>query len=173
MPKSKTQPKQEPKRIPTPWLVAAVVVAVALGVGLYGVRDGWFASADEEYGPNFPEQAAPQRGVIDRVVVHQRREVDQLDHRREGQRVLRLLAAHAAREEEERRPEELAAHEEQVLVDLLDVREVGEHDAADLVAHTIEHVAHRSLDGGKLGRQTPERSSQGDLDVSAARGAAR
>ena len=54
MPKSKQQSKQEPARPVSPWLVAAVVAAVLLGVGLYGVRDGWFTSAADEFVAEFP-----------------------------------------------------------------------------------------------------------------------
>jgi hypothetical protein len=54
MPKSKQQPKQEPRRPVSPWLVAAVVAAVLLGVGLYGVRAGWFESAEDEFAYEFP-----------------------------------------------------------------------------------------------------------------------
>jgi hypothetical protein len=54
MPKSKEQPKQEQRRPIPPWLVAAVVAAVLLGVGLYGVRAGWFESEEDEFAYEFP-----------------------------------------------------------------------------------------------------------------------
>ena len=70
MPKRKKQPEPSPRRTAPPWLVAAVVAAVLLGVGLYGVRAGWFESDEEELaGPNFPARTggdAPRHPIVNR-----------------------------------------------------------------------------------------------------------
>ena len=75
MPKSKQQPKQEATRSVSPWLVAAIVAVVLLGVGLYGVRAGWFESNEEaasEWPPKGrdlpPRQTATHEDAVARAM---------------------------------------------------------------------------------------------------------
>ena len=95
--------------------------------------------------------------MIDGVVVHEGREMDEFDDGCQRQRVGMVSIGHAARQEQQRRTEELAPHEEQVLVDFLDVIEVRDDDATNLVADAFEWAAYRLLNGRKLGRNAPHR----------------
>ena len=52
--------------------------------------------------------ASPDR-VVDRIIVDQRRHVDQLHHRRKANRVLGGLVPDPVRQQEDRRPKELPA----------------------------------------------------------------
>ena len=96
--------------------------------------------------------------MVDGVVVHQRRQVDELDDGREGQSVLVLLPVGSAREQKEGRTEELPAHEEEVLVDLFDLVEVG--GRTDLRVGCVEQRCHR------LAKEGVEPTSAGGEAVS-------
>ena len=62
-----------------------------------------------------------------------------------GQGVIVVPTGDRTREEQQRGAEQLPAHEEEMLVDLLDVVEVRDHDPPDLVPYAIERRAHRRL----------------------------
>ncbi len=98
--------------------------------------------------------------MVHRVVVHQRGQVDQLDHRGEGRGPRVGVAGGLVGQQQERGPEQLALHLEEVRVDLGDQPEVGLDDAAELVLHPLEPGAQRPLevgqrDGRSLGAHLP------------------
>jgi hypothetical protein len=68
--------------------------------------------------------------MIDRVVVHQGREVDQLHHRGHVHRARVLAPGRVVHQEDDGGPEELALHLQQVRVDVADEREIGGDEPA-------------------------------------------
>ena len=91
-------------------------------------------------------------GVIDRVIVDERREMHKLDDRGEGERIGMRASAHLAHEKEERRSEELAANGKEVVVHLRVEIEVGEDDPTDLAGNALEPFPHRLLQLGERRR---------------------
>ena len=76
--------------------------------------------------------------MIDRVVMYERGEMHEFDDGRERQRVVVITLRDPTRQQEQGRPKELPAHEEEMLVHLLDVIEVRHDDAPDLVTYTVQ-----------------------------------
>ena len=85
--------------------------------------------------------AAAQRGVVDDVVVDQRRRVDELDHRGVGDLLLALVPQEARGEQQQGRPHPLAAALGDVVARLVDERHVR-----------VEVMAEDGLGGHELGR---------------------
>ncbi len=79
--------------------------------------------------------AAPQVGLVDDVVVQQRRRVDHFDHGRQNVVILPAIAGRARSEEQQGRAQPLAAARDDVLGDLADEDDLGgkglAHDAVD------------------------------------------
>jgi hypothetical protein len=73
--------------------------------------------------------SATHHRVVDRVVVDQRGQVDELSNRREGGRALLGGPIHIAGEEQERRANHLALCEQQMRVDVRDEWIVGGDNA--------------------------------------------
>ena len=91
---------------------------------------------------------AAQRRVVHRIVMDQRRQVDELDDSGEGHRA-RVRGARPRRlraEQQQRRPEQLPFHAQEVFVDFGDDREVRRDEAPQLVHHPIELPGHGPLD---------------------------
>ena len=80
--------------------------------------------------------------MVHRVVVHQRGQVDQLDHRRQGDGARVAAAGGLVGQQQQGGPEHLALHLEQVRVDLGDQPEVGLDDPAELLLYPLEPGAH-------------------------------
>ena len=76
--------------------------------------------------------AASHHRVVDGVVVHQRREVNQLGDRGERRRARLRRPIDVAREEQQCRTNHLALRQQQVRVDVRDERIVGGDDAPHL-----------------------------------------
>ena len=70
-------------------------------------------------------RAAPQRGVVDDVVVDQARGVDQLDDGGVGDLLLAVVAEHPRHQQQERRAHPLAAASRDVVAGAVDERHVG------------------------------------------------
>ena len=88
---------------------------------------------------------ATQRRVIDGVVVDERREVNQLQGRGEGDGLVFGLFSNLAREQEKSRAEQLAAHGEQVRAHLADERHIAGNDALHRLRYIVELIADRKL----------------------------
>jgi len=108
---------------------------------------------------------APQGRVVDRVVVHQRGQVDQLDRGGQRHRAGVPPAGRLVAEQQDRGPEELALGAQQVGADLGDAREVGGDDAVQLVGHARQlgldgalDVAQRGGGGGAHARSATSRA---------------
>lgn len=110
--------------------------------------------------------------MVDRVVVNERRQMHQLDHGGQRQRVVAGLTVDRIGEEHECRPEQLPLHEEEVLVDVLDHVEVGQHDPADLLADPVELLLHRLLNGRKSRHHGAAGGAHGRLRINAGHGGA-
>ena len=96
--------------------------------------------------------AAPHVGVVDDVVVHERRRVDELDDRRKERRVLACIPAHPGGHQQDRRTNALAAALLDVVADGRNQRhlrfEMPHEFALDLfqvVTNRLEHL--RKNDG--------------------------
>jgi len=76
--------------------------------------------------------------VIHRVIVNERREVDQLHHRSQGKRLFLGLSTNPAGQQEQRRPEQFPLKKKEMLVDLFDHGEVGHHNAAQLFSNPTQ-----------------------------------
>ena len=74
--------------------------------------------------------AAPQAGLVDDVVVQQRRRVDELDHRRQLEALASREAERAGEQQHEQRPHPLAAGADDVVRDLVDQRDLRRRAAA-------------------------------------------
>ena len=98
--------------------------------------------------------------MVHGVVVDEGRQVDELDDGSQRERVLSLAAPHRVGQQKERRAEELALHEQEVLVHVLDHLEVRHDDPPDLSCHPVQHVAHGCLDGGELRGRPPGGAAQ-------------
>ena len=89
---------------------------------------------------------------VDDVVVHERRGVNELDHRREQRRVLARVAAHARRHQQHRRANALAAALLDVMADRRDQRdlrlEVTHEFAFDLLEVLANRLEHLRENGG-------------------------
>ena len=95
--------------------------------------DGWHAPA--------------QHRVIDRIVVHQRGEVDQLDHgsQAHGERAAIGGSGGLVHQQQHGRAEHLPSHLQQVGVDLCDQAEVRVDQLTDPLAHRREAGAQTAL----------------------------
>jgi hypothetical protein len=101
--------------------------------------------------------SAAQRRMIDGVVVHQRREMHQLDDRGVRRRPRLRLSFDFARQQRQRRPEHLSAHAQEMVVDFADEAQLGGDDAADFVGDALEGVVHGRLDVAQRGRRGARR----------------
>jgi hypothetical protein len=90
--------------------------------------------------------------MVNSVIVDERREMHQLDHRRKRKRVVMVSPRDTTRQQQKRRPEQLPTHEQKVLVHFLDMIKVGQDDPADLIPHSLQWLTYRGLDGGQLRR---------------------
>ncbi len=96
---------------------------------------------------------APQHRMVHRVVVHQRGDVDQLDHRGQRHRPVLVPPGGLVGQQHQRRAEELPAGLQEVGVHLRDEPEVGLDDAPDLVRHPGEALGNRRLEVGQRHRR--------------------
>jgi len=112
--------------------------------------------------------ATAKRRMIDRIIVHECREVDQLESGRECDRLLFRSSFHFARQQQQRRPEQLAAHRKQVRADLAYEGELARDDRSHRARHIIELVA-----DGELNRLERRRWSQCDVHASVVVGSGR
>ena len=76
--------------------------------------------------------------MIDRIVVDQGGQVDQLDHGREGDYAPVAASGGLMAQEQQRRPEQLALLPEDVIARSGDDREVGGHDPAQLFSNAVQ-----------------------------------
>ena len=96
--------------------------------------------------------------MIHGVVVNERRNVHELHHGGQRHGVRGGLVPHVAGQQQERWPKELAGHIEEIVIDLLDHREIRNRDPAQLFEHEFEPVSYRRLYPGKpLGRSPGSR----------------
>ena len=100
--------------------------------------------------------AAPLRGLVDDVVVQQRRRVDHLDDRGERVLVAAGVAACAGGQQQQRRPQPLAAAADDVVGDLADERDLGGERALERrvdLGHAGTDDGRQEIDGHADGRR--------------------
>ena len=86
--------------------------------------------------------------MVHRIVVHQRGDVDQLDHRREGDNARIARPRGLVRQEQQGGPEHLSLHLEKMRVHLGDQAKVRLDDAAELLLHLVQPLPERLLQFG-------------------------
>ena len=93
--------------------------------------------------------AAAEDRMVDGIVVHERCDVYKFDGRGQGNRVVTPLALDLAAEQQQSGAEQLARYLQQIVVDLVDHREVGHRDAPQFVHHAVQALPNRCLYAGK------------------------
>ena len=104
--------------------------------------------------------AAPRLGLVDDVVVNQRRGVNDLDHRAQPNRALPLVVEQLRGKQQQGRADALAAACAQIFADLGDGLDVRDRVAAELALHRDEVVPQQieyffPVDGGRCAQVGP------------------
>jgi len=105
--------------------------------------------------------AAPHARAVEHVVVHERREVDHLDDRRDRGMLVGAVARRVAREEDERAAQLLAAEALHVIGHVADGVRTLDDLAHEDFAHALHAVLHRNEDAFEAGVRGAHRRAFG------------
>src|SRR6185437_9923804 len=112
--------------------------------------------------------SATENRVIDGVVVHECREMNQLERRRERDGLGLRLLGYFARQQKDRRTKQFPAHRQQVRGDLTDERKIAGNDVRHRVRNLVQLVAN-----WKLNRLEAHSTRRGDVHFIAVFGGGR